>query len=81
MAPKSLPERSWGASGAEKKSCNFQGRPGRNFQRDFIEKQTWLSWNGKRVRSESRKQGERNKSAKIAVNTASGDADEAPAQQ
>ena len=64
--------------GRKKKSWNFQGRPGRNFQRDFIENETWLSWNGKRVRSESRKQGERNKSAKIAANTASGDGEEAP---
>jgi hypothetical protein len=64
--------------GRKKKSWNFQGRPGRNFERDFIENETWLSWNGKRVRSESRKQGERNKSAKIAANTASGDGEEAP---
>ena len=39
---------------------------------------TWLSWNGKRVQSESRKQGKRCKSAKIAANTASGDGQEAP---
>ena len=42
------------------------------------EQKTWLSWNGKRVQSESRKQGKRCKSAKIAANTASGDGQEAP---
>ena len=78
MAPKSLPERSWDPPGAKKKSWNFQGRPGRIFERDFIEQITWLSWNGKRVRSESRKQGKRSKSAKIAATTASGDGEEAP---
>ena len=64
--------------GPKKKSWNFQGRHGKISERDFIENETWLSWNGKRVRSESRKQGERNKSAKIAANTASGDGEEAP---
>ena len=39
---------------------------------------TWLSWNGKRVRSESLKQVKRSKRAKIAANTASGDEEEAP---
>ena len=50
------------------RSRNFEERPGRNFQRDFIENETWLSWNGKRVQSESCKHGRKGKSSESSKN-------------
>ena len=59
--PKMLPE----PSGASKKIHDrARGRPGAPPERFFIEKKTWLSWNGKRERRESVKHCKRSKSRK-----------------